>query len=89
MPITPQHAMEVLESADCCYTQAQVQLTIDHMAQELIRDYKDKNPLFLCVMNGGLIFTAELLLRLPFPPRSCRRSLQGSGLRLMFDQKPF
>lgn len=67
MSITPQHAMEVWESADCCYTQAQVQQTIERMAQEISRDYHDKNPLMLCVMNGGLIFTAELLLRLPFP----------------------
>ena len=67
MAITPEHAMQVLESADCCYTQAQVQDTIERMAQQLIRDYTDKNPLLLCVMNGGLIFTAELLLRLPFP----------------------
>jgi len=66
MSISPQHAMEVWEAADCCYTQAQVQQAIERMAQELSRDYQDKDPLLLCVMNGGLIFTAELLLRLPF-----------------------
>ena len=67
MAITPQHAMEVLESADCCYTHAQVQATIDRMAQDITHDYQDKNPLLLCVMNGGLIFTGELLLKLSFP----------------------
>ncbi len=67
MAITPEHAMEVLESADCCYTHSQVQATIDRMAQVLTQDYQDKNPLLLCVMNGGLIFTAELLLKLSFP----------------------
>lgn len=66
MAITPQHAMEVFETADCCYTNAQVQEAIDRIAQDITRDYKDRNPLLLCVMNGGLIFTAELLLRLPF-----------------------
>jgi len=67
MTITTQHAMEVLESADCCFTRAQVQATIERMAQIITQDYQDKNPLLLCVMNGGLIFTAELLLKLSFP----------------------
>ena len=67
MSITPQHAMEVLESADCCYTRAQVQATIERLAQVITQDYQDKNPLLLCVMNGGLIFAGELLLKLSFP----------------------
>lgn len=67
MGITPQHVMQVWESADCCYTQAQVQQAISQMAEVITRDYKEKNPLLLCVMNGGLIFTGELLLKLQFP----------------------
>lgn len=65
--ITPQHATEVFESADCLYTHAQVQAAIERLAQTITQDYQEKNPLLLCVMNGGLIFTAELLLRLSFP----------------------
>jgi hypoxanthine phosphoribosyltransferase len=59
--------MEVFESADCCYTRSQVQATIERLAQVITQDYQDKNPLLLCVMNGGLIFTGELLLKLSFP----------------------
>lgn len=67
MSITPQKAMEVFESADCCYTRSQVQATIERLAEVITQDYQDKNPLLLCVMNGGLIFTGELLLKLSFP----------------------
>jgi hypoxanthine phosphoribosyltransferase len=59
--------MEVFEAADCCFTRSQVQATIERLAQVITQDYQDKNPLLLCVMNGGLIFTGELLLKLSFP----------------------
>lgn len=67
MSITSEEARQVLAEAECCYTRAQVEQAFDNMAQAITAELEDKNPLVLCVLNGGLIVTSELLLRLPFP----------------------
>lgn len=67
MPITSDEAKRVLAEADCCYTQSQVQQSLDKMAAAITEVLQDRNPLVLCVLNGGLIVTSELLLRLQFP----------------------
>ena len=36
---------------------------IDRVAKQLNGDYKDKDPLFLCVLNGAFMFAAELIGR--------------------------
>ncbi len=33
---------------------------VKRLADEIKRDYKDKAPLFLCVLNGSFIFSADL-----------------------------
>jgi len=40
---------------------------LDAMAEKINDDYQDKDPIILCVMNGGLFFTSELTKRLNFP----------------------
>ena len=42
---------------------------IDRVSAEINRDFKDKNevPVVVCVLNGALPFTAEILRRLEFP----------------------
>jgi len=67
MPCSIEEARAVLESADCCYNSEQLSQALDRLAQRISEEYADKNPLFLCVMNGGLMTTAQLLLRLSFP----------------------
>lgn len=67
MSITSDEARQVLAEAECCYTRAQVEQALDTMAQDITATLQDSNPLVLCVLNGGLIVTSELLLRLPFP----------------------
>ena len=62
-----EEARSVFKNADCCYTSEQVNQALDRLAQRVANVYAEKNPLFLCVMNGGLMTTAQLLLRLPFP----------------------
>jgi hypoxanthine phosphoribosyltransferase len=66
MTITAQQAHEALTKAKCCYTKQQVEQAIDKMAIDITLQLKDKNPLLLCVMSGGLIVTGQLLLRLDF-----------------------
>jgi len=67
MPCSIDEARAVYDSADCCYSSDQLNVALDDLAARISRDYADKNPLFLCVMNGGLMTTAQLLLRLSFP----------------------
>jgi len=37
---------------------------VRRIAEEINNDYKDKNPLFLCVLNGSFIFAADLLRKI-------------------------
>ena len=57
---------DVWESADCLYTDEQLELAVSLLAEEICTDMSDKNPVVLCVMNGGLITTGQLLPKLPF-----------------------
>ncbi len=67
MAISADQARQVFEKSECCYTHQEVGEALDIMASDIKAVLQDKNPLLLCVMNGGLIAMAQLLLRLPFP----------------------
>jgi len=67
MTITAQEASEVLAAAHCCYNKAEIERAIDQMAKQITEQLGELEPLLLCVMNGGLIITGDLLLRLDFP----------------------
>jgi hypoxanthine phosphoribosyltransferase len=58
---------QVRTEADCLFSSAEVETALDRMATAIEARYRDSNPLVLCVMNGGLIVTGCLLLRLDFP----------------------
>lgn len=57
---------EAVNGADCLYSRAAVERAIDQLAEELTRDLSREDPLLLCVMNGGIVFSGALLTRLPF-----------------------
>ena len=42
----------------------QINETVERLAAEINRDLKDKNPLFLVVLNGAFIFAADLYRRI-------------------------
>lgn len=44
-----------------------IQATIDRLASEIARDYRDKNPLIIGVLKGSFVFMADLVRRLDFP----------------------
>lgn len=56
----------VLENADRLYNKIEVQAAAKQMADNITHDLKDKNPLVLCVMTGGLIPAGMLLEHLDF-----------------------
>ncbi len=56
----------VEQTADLLYSEQQVEAAIDSMATQINRQLGKKNPVLLCVMNGGLVTTGKLLTRLNF-----------------------
>jgi hypoxanthine phosphoribosyltransferase len=57
----------IFAEADLLVGEPEVTAAIVRMAREITGQLKDSNPVLLCVMNGGLIFTGQLLTRLVFP----------------------
>lgn len=49
------------------HSEAEVENALDRMAQEISDQLSEKDPVLLCVMNGGLITTGKLATRLNFP----------------------
>ena len=39
---------------------------VDRVANEINRDFADKNPLFISMLNGSFMFTADLMKRINF-----------------------
>src|SRR5438105_11497514 len=42
-------------------TENQIQSRIQELAKKISRDYKGKNPVALCILNGAFFFFADLL----------------------------
>lgn len=57
----------VRENADLLFSKAQVESALDSMATQINQLLADRNPLILCVMNGGLAVAGQLLTRLTMP----------------------
>lgn len=66
----------MISPADICKVEAEAELLcdaqtvhqgLDYMAQAINAQLKDKNPLCLCVLTGGIIVAGQLLPRLNFP----------------------
>ncbi len=55
------------EQADCLVDARSVERAVDQLAVRLALRLDGAHPIVMCVMNGGIVLTAELLLRLQFP----------------------
>ena len=67
MTVSLEEVERVSQEADCLWSEQQVERAIDGIAQQIEKDLQDKNPLVLTVMNGGLVFTSKLIMRLNIP----------------------
>lgn len=67
MALTAEQARQVLARADRLYSAAEVEAAADRMAEAITADLADRDPVLMCVMNGGLVPTAMLMARLHFP----------------------
>lgn len=63
----PQTIREVFRKSTCLYTKHQVEAALDKMSTEISYALADSNPVFLCVVVGGMIPMGNLLPRLDFP----------------------
>jgi hypoxanthine phosphoribosyltransferase len=41
-----------------------IRAVVEDMAEKMNHDLKDKNPLFLCILNGSFMFAAEIFKRI-------------------------
>ena len=80
-------ARSILASAELLFTRQEIDIAIDQLAVRLSVEYADSNPVIVCVMSGGLVFTADLIKRLRFPLRldylhatRYQEKLSGDGL---------
>ncbi len=58
---------EVRDSAECVISSLELIKRIEHMANEMSVSLADKNPVFICILNGGLPFSAQLIRHFDFP----------------------
>ncbi|MCQ8129687.1 hypoxanthine-guanine phosphoribosyltransferase [Methylomonas rivi] len=58
---------QVKQNAILLHDEPAVEAALDKMAADINRQLAGKNPLVLCVINGGIIATGKLLPRLDFP----------------------
>lgn len=84
---------EIESSADLLHPELEIEAAIDVMAEKINYLLNDRNPIFLCVMNGGLVISGKLLTRLNFPLtvdtiNASRYRNKTSGGNIQWIQKP-
>lgn len=89
----PDHIREVYRSATCLYRREEVEAALDRMAYDIHNKLENENPLFLCVMVGGLIPAGHLLTRIDFPleldyVHATRYEGKTYGAELIWKNKP-
>lgn len=58
---------QYLTQAEQLYSEDEMVAAMLGMSERLNHDYLTEQPIILCVMNGGLFFTGQLLPKLTFP----------------------
>lgn len=59
--------MRVRREARELYSHDEVMAAVGRVAVQLTSDYSERCPVFVTIMNGGLVFAGQLLTRLDFP----------------------
>ncbi len=65
--LLPEHIREVFAKATCLYSKNEISSALDHMATSISYRLAHTNPIFLCVVVGGMVALGNLLPRLDFP----------------------
>jgi len=88
-----QSIKKIESESDCLCDSKQLNSILDGLAEKITADLKDKNPLILCVMTGGIIPVGHLATRLTFPLQldyihATRYCGETSGSDLHWVQEP-
>ncbi len=65
--ITPSFIREVFDASSEIVSQSVLEGSFDTLANEVTTRHRKDNPIAVCVMNGGLFITSEIVKRLSFP----------------------
>lgn len=87
------HIKEVLAKSTRLFSKEDIEHALDKLAYEISESLGDKNPVFLCVLSGGIIPLGNLLPRLDFPlevnyVHASRYGSKTYGSRLKWKAKP-
>ena len=63
----PQHIRDVFRNSKCIYSKADIESALDQLAVAISYELSESDPIFLCVVIGGIIPVGCLLPRLDFP----------------------
>ena len=58
---------EVFNKSTCLFSEKEIDDALDRMAQQMTEQLKDKCPVLICVLVGGIVPMGNLLIRLNFP----------------------
>ena len=61
LTILPSHIREVFAKATCLYSKTEVDAALDRMATAISYRLAHTNPIFLCVVVGGMVPLGNLL----------------------------
>lgn len=89
----PAYIHDVLAKAVCLYSKQEVEVAFDNLANLINRKLMHTNPIFLCVVVGGIVPLGNLLPRLDFPLEvdyihATRYNNTTMGKELKFKVKP-
>ena len=89
----PDDVVRALERSDVVYDADSVDRAVDQLSTRLTLALAESNPIVLCVMNGGLSLTGDLLTRFSFPLQldylhATRYANTTTGGELSFRVKP-
>ncbi len=65
--ITPEQAQQILDEADLIYGQQEIEKAYERLSIEISAVIANKNPLVVCILNGGLVPSGGLITRFSFP----------------------
>src|SRR3989304_10116432 len=59
--------MKALETGEVIIAQDVLQKRIAELGKSISEDYRDKDPVLICVLKGAVIFMADLIRAIPIP----------------------
>jgi hypoxanthine phosphoribosyltransferase len=79
LPINTLGLQQLLQQAELIYDTATIDSAINGLAQRLTERLDDPDPLVLCVMQGGLMFTGKIMSLLPLAAKWLAKPKKKAG----------